>query len=286
MKKILKKHYIVRDSWIDSAVLWRYKPGSEIDASGTAETIHCAYAIFMAYKRWKNEEYKQVSYSLAKAYVKHGFMLDSNRFLVKNYFNYQTRTLSENTWMINQRPDVLKMIGEENNDLDMVNKANMMYNAIVRAYVKNGFFREMYDPGIVTMFGFSDNYFSPNGMYKVLSGLDIGKSIYVFNRKPLNEMIKWLQSERNDWSTVYRLEPGGKFVSHSHNGQIFYLSLVEVSTILEAVNELGIKVDRGFYVFLINEWFVPKCRAMIYQNSPYFSLSRAVRAIKEIVDEK
>jgi hypothetical protein len=110
----IKKHYIIRDTWIDSAIVWRYKNDSEIDASGTAETIHCAFAIYLAYKKWGVEEYKKLSYSLAKAYIKHGYAPEPGKFLVKNYFNYGTRTLSENTYLINQRPDFLYLIGKEN----------------------------------------------------------------------------------------------------------------------------------------------------------------------------
>jgi hypothetical protein len=213
--EILKKHYIIRDSWIDSTILWRYNPGGTIDASGTAETIHCAYSIFLAYKKWKNEEYKRVSYSLAKAYIKHGFMLDSNRFLVKNYFNYQTRTLSENTWMINQRPDVLKMIGEENGDLDMINKANMMYNAIIRAYVKDGFFHSLYDIGVRTVIPTSLGYYSPDGIFPLISSIDIGISIFQFNEKPSKQILEFIYSNFGKWSDYYTLS-NGEFIASNH----------------------------------------------------------------------
>ncbi|MCS7229325.1 MAG: hypothetical protein RMJ81_08750 [Candidatus Kryptonium sp.] len=206
--EIIKRNYIIRDSWIDSSILWRYKPGSEIEASGTAETIHCAYAIFLAYKKWKVKEYKQVSYSLAKAYFKHGYMIDSNKFLVKNYFNYQTRALSENTWIINQRPDFLMAIGIENNDAQMIEKAHFMYNAVMQSYVKNGFFHSIYDIGIRTVIPSSNGYYSPNGIFPLISSIDIGISIFQFNSKPSQQIFKFIHDNFGEWSDYYVLVNG------------------------------------------------------------------------------
>jgi len=282
--EILKKHYIIRDSWIDSSILWRYKPEVEPDASGTAETIHCAHAIFLAYKKWKKEEYKRVSYSLAKAYLKHGYMIDSNRFIVKNYFNYQTRTLSENTYLINQRPDYLYEIGLENNDSEMLNKAKLMYNAIIGGYVGNGFFYSIYDVGVLTVDPASSGYFSPNSVFPLISSVDIATSIKGFNDKPAWEILKFFENNFGRWSDFYVYNKG----SFSEQGKDNSVSLVVSSAMIDLYFALGKpKAYRNLIVYL-SQILADKVNVFLTSLSPenldsyYFELARAIRTMRRI----
>ncbi len=282
--EILKKHYIIRDSWIDSSILWRYKPGVEPDASGTAETIHCAHAIFLAYKKWKKEEYKRASYSLAKAYLKHGYMIDSNRFIVKNYFNYQTRTLSENTYLINQRPDFLYEIGFENNDSEMLNKAKLMYNAIIGGYVSNGFFYSIYDPGILTIDPASSGYFSPNSIFPLISSIDIAISIKGFNEKPAREILKFFEDNFGDWNDYYIYNSGG-FIGQEKTNSV---SLVVASAMIDLYFALGKPKTYKNLIVYLSQVLADKVSVFLSDLSPenldsyYFELARAIRTMRKI----
>jgi len=286
--EILKRNYIVRDSWIDSAVLWRYKPGAGIDASGTAETIHCAYAIFLAYKKWGIEEYKRVSYSLAKAYLKHGFMIDSDRFLVKNYFNYQTRTLSENTWMINQRPDFLMLIGMENNDKDMLEKSRLMYNAVIKAYVKNGFFYSLYDIGIKTVVPTSSGYYSPDGFSPLISSIDIGISIFQFNKEPSKQILEFIYNNFGKWSEYYVLS-NGKFTPSNFSNSF---SLVVSSKIVDIYFLLKKPIKyRTLVLYIAGDILPDKVEAMLKAgpekiDSFYFELAITLRTLNRLMGDE
>ncbi|MEN3039621.1 MAG: hypothetical protein ABDI07_10830 [Candidatus Kryptonium sp.] len=281
--EILKRNYIIRDSWIDSSILWRYKPGSDIDASGTAETIHCAYAIFLAYKKWKVEEYRRVSYSLAKAYLKHGYMIDSNKFLVKNYFNYQTRTLSENTWIINQRPDFLMAIGIENNDAEMIEKARSMYNAVIQSYVKNGFFHSIYDIGVKTVIPSSNGYYSPNGVFPIISSIDIGISIFQFNIKPSQQILKFIYDNFGKWSDYYVLiNEDFKSLGTGDFALVVYSKLIELYFLLEKPSRYQMLIR-----YIVGDVFPEKIESMLKLgpqkiSSFYFELAIALRTLQKL----
>lgn len=277
----IKKHYIIRDTWIDSAIVWRYKKDSEIDASGTAETIHCAFAIYLAYKKWGVEEYKKVSYSLAKAYIKHGYMPEPDKFLVKNYFNYGTRTLSENTYLINQRPDFLYLIGKENKDDDMIEKSRMMYNAIIGGYVKNGFFNSLYDIGVKTIIPSSNGYYSPNGIFPLISSIDISLSIIEFNPKPAREILDFFYENFGRWSDFYILMDG-KFKSQTKSN---FVSVAVYSKIIELFLKLGKpKKYNDMIKYILNDLLPEKIDNIINlteknSDSFYFDLAIALRTL-------
>ncbi len=281
--EILKKYYIIRDSWIDSSILWRYKPGVEPDASGTAETIHCAHSIYLAYKKWKKEEYKRVSYSLARAYLKHGYMINSDGFIVKNYFNYQTRTLSENTYLINQRPDFLYEIALENNDSEMLNKAKLMYNAIIGGYVGKGFFHSIYDVGILTINPVSNGYFSPNSVFPLISSVDIATSILNFNQKPAREILKFFENNFGRWSDFY-VYRDGDFIEQSKGNST---SLVVVSAIIDIYFALSKPKEYRNLVIYLSQILADKVNMFLNLSAEnldsfYFELARAIRTMHRI----
>ncbi len=283
---ILKKYYIVHDSWIDSAVVWRYKPGFDIDASGTAETIYCAYAIFLAYKKWKVDEYKKVSYSLARAYLKHGFMVDGERFLVKNYFNYKTRTLSENTYLINQRPDFLFLIGRENGDSDMVAKVKLMYNGIIAGYVKNGFFYPLYDVGVKTIIPGSSGYHSPDAVFPLLSSIDIALSIFEFNQRPANEILKFFEQNFGKWEDHYVLNDGKfKPISNRNSTSLaIYSQIIEIFMLLgkpKKYKDLVRYIVGDLFDEKINEFFKLTPKSL---DSFYFELAIALRTLHKVIE--
>ena len=278
----IKKHYIIRDTWIDSAIAWRYKNDSEIDTSGTAETIHCAFAIYLAYKKWGVEEYKKLSYSLAKAYIKHGYAPEPGKFLVKNYFNYGTRTLSENTYLINQRPDFLYLIGKENNDNDMIEKSKMMYNAIISGYVKNGFFHSLYDIGVKTIIPGSDGYYSPNGVFPLISSIDISLSIIEFNPKPAREILDFFHENFGRWSDFYTLN-NDKF-----RAQTNYASAAVYSKIIEVYLKLGKSAKyKDMIKYIVGDLLPEKIDGIINLternlDSFYFELAITLRTLHKV----
>ncbi|MFO8098161.1 MAG: hypothetical protein R6T83_00905 [Salinibacter sp.] len=214
---MIQEHFLradAEDPRAQHTVLWRYNPDTPPDASGAKETGLLADALWEAYERWKNPEHREMATTVLDAYLRHGYWepnppspdqrANGQRFIVKNYYNYGTRTLSESTWVLNQMPHTVRKIACGTQDPSLLRQARAMARFTEEAYLKEGFSREMYDKGIETVFQHADGYYSPNGLLKLQSSLEIAEALLPFNKVPAREMIEFF-SERspNVYSSYY-----------------------------------------------------------------------------------
>ena len=85
---MIREHFLRADTEDPRAkhmVLWRYKPGTTPDASGSKETGLLADALWEAHKRRESPEYRGMATQVPGAYLGHGYWEADRRFIVKNY---------------------------------------------------------------------------------------------------------------------------------------------------------------------------------------------------------
>ncbi|WP_233993542.1 hypothetical protein [Salinibacter altiplanensis] len=194
-------------------VLWRYKPGVSPDASGSKETGLLADALWEAHKRWESPEHHEMATQVLGAYLEHGYWETDRRFIVKNYYNYGTQTLSESTWVLNQMPHTIRKIACGTGDPSLLRHARGMARFTEAAYLKDGFSQEMYDRGIQTVFEDSDGYYSPNGRLKLQSSLEIARALFPFNGAPAREIVGFLRERYPDVYSHYYYNPRSEKIS-------------------------------------------------------------------------
>lgn len=277
------------DGWEKGqTVVWRTIDGTNRDATGSAETINAADAFWIAFERWGKEEYKILAHDLAQSYLHHGSWIEGNRFFVKNYYNYVTKTLSENTWLLNQRPDVLLRIGEGMNDTSMVRYAHGMARFCRAALFSNGFSREIFDPGIGTVISGATGYYSPDGYYATLTTLDVNYALIPFDREPARVLLNWLSA---------RLPNLRKFYFYNINTKEFeeteyeIIGLVSRSRILQIILELQrYQYSRpGLLDYFIGWHFTHHVRDYLTRprfSTYFFEVPLAIEAIQELHQRK
>lgn len=226
---LIREHFLRTDAEDPRArytILWRYKPNTVPDASGSKETGVLADALWEAYERWGDREHREVATKVLDAYLEHGYWETERRFVVKNYYNYGTRTLSENTWVLNQMPHTIRKIACGTRDTSLFRHARGMARFAEAAYLKKGFSREMYDVGIETVFGGSDGYYSPNGLIKLQSSLEIARALLPFNATPAREMVEFLGEKYPDVYSSYYYNPRSEAIAPlaETSGQTYALS--------------------------------------------------------------
>jgi len=238
------------DSRAEHTVLWRYKPGASPDASGSKETGLLADALWEAHERWGNPEYREMATRVLGAYLEHGYWETDRRFIIKNYYNYGTQTLSESTWILNQMPHTVRKIACGTGDTSLLRHARGMARFTEAAYLKKGFSQEMYDRGIQTVFEGSDGYYSPNGRLKLQSSLEIARALLPFSAAPAREMVDFLVERTPDvYSHYYHNPRSGKISPLSEaSGQAYALSERALTLLLatEFRDSLGEQFLRDF----------------------------------------
>jgi hypothetical protein len=261
------KYYLMKetgDAKADYTLLWRTKPGQFRDASGSAETINAAEGFWRGYERWNDLDLKSLAQRMAIAYLGHGSWTDDGRFYVKNYYNYVTKTYSENTWLLNQMPHVLLRIGRGCKDTNMVNYAIGMAKFLRNGIVFPGISKEMYDPGIGTVIPGQTGYYAPDGFYAFLSTVDVNKGLLPFYPKLAPRFIDWVSEHLNDLRGIYFFDVIDKKFRPTETTSI---SLMSKATFLQIVLDANEKT--GEYSSLRD----------------YFVLWQILPALREWVDK-
>jgi hypothetical protein len=174
------------------------------------------------------------------------------------------------------------LIGKENNDNDMIEKSKMMYNAIITGYVKNGFFHSLYDIGVKTIIPGSDGYYSPNGVFPLISSIDISLSIIEFNPKPAREILDFFHENFGRWSDFYTLN-NDKF-----RAQTNYASAAVYSKIIEVYLKLGKSAKyKDMIKYIVGDLLPEKIDGIINLternlDSFYFELAITLRTLHKV----
>jgi len=208
--RLIEAHFLrtnTNDERARHTVLWRYAPEHPPDASGVKETGALADALWRAYEEWEDPRYREQARTVLDAYLRHGSWGPDNRFRVKNYYNYRTRSLASNTWLLNQMPHTVRRIGCATEDSTLLRFADGMARFMRDGALKGGFFHELYDPGIPTVIENSDGYYSPNGILKLQSSLASARALRPFYPAAAEQLITLLDESDGTLYTHYYYNP-------------------------------------------------------------------------------
>jgi hypothetical protein len=88
-------------------------------------------------------------------------------WFIRNYYNYETKEYATNSFLVDYAPDVLRRVADGMHDADLRAAADKSAQFVEQAQVGFGFFHEMYQPEISTLYA-NVKYFSPNGIIQII----------------------------------------------------------------------------------------------------------------------
>jgi len=270
---MIREHFLRADAEDPRArhtVLWRYKPDTSPDASGSKETGLLADALWEAYERWSNPEHRRMATKVLDAYLRHGYWETDRRFVVKNYYNYGTQTLSENTWILNQMPHTVRKIACGTQDAALFRQASAMARFAEGAYLKKGFSREMYDKGIETVFGGADGYYSPDGLLKLQSSLEIAKALLPFTSAPAREVVGFVRASYPDVSSAYYYNPRSEAIAPLAETSEQTYGLSEKALVLLLATRVRDSLGETFLQDFVGREIVPELKRLWDESSSPF----------------
>lgn len=157
--------------WADGFVVWRTRPGARPDASGTAEALRLAEGLRAGARRLGLAADADTSRDILRAYLKHAYV-DRGIWLVRNYFNFGTRSFASNSYLFGYDADLLRDAAAE--DPAFAEAAGQTAKMIARLATREGFLEEILQPEILTAFPVGvPSAFSPNGIRSVLNSCTV-----------------------------------------------------------------------------------------------------------------
>ena len=168
---VVQQYYLVTDSNDPNAlytIAWRARTDRPREASGTTETLRMIEAYWNAGEQWHNDYYRRLAYTMARAYMRHQYSDQfGENWFIRNYYNYDTKEYATNSFLVDYAPDVLRRVADGMNDTDLRAAADKSAQFVEGAQVDFGFFHEMYQPEISTLYA-NVKYFSPNGIIQII----------------------------------------------------------------------------------------------------------------------
>jgi hypothetical protein len=157
--------------WADGFVVWRIKAGTAPDASGTAEALRLAEGLRAGARRLGYAADLEASRDILRAYLKHAYV-DRGVWLVRNYFNFGTRSFASNSYLFGYDADLLRQAADD--DPAFAEAAGHTAKMIAGLATREGFLEEILQPEILTAFPVGvPPAFSPNGIRSVLNSCTV-----------------------------------------------------------------------------------------------------------------
>ncbi len=156
---------------IRRTVSWRLGRHGEKDATGTTEILLCIEALVVGARRFDDPALLREAMDLADGYEMHEDGA-GRTWRVRNYYNYETRAFSPNSYTLGYSPDLLDKLAESAGDAgmrDILGSLAARSRAFVlEASLPSGLFHSSFDPEIHTLFGecLPSFHFSPNFIIK------------------------------------------------------------------------------------------------------------------------
>ncbi|MCC7144827.1 MAG: hypothetical protein IT443_00115 [Phycisphaeraceae bacterium] len=137
------------DPYTRGFVLWRYRADGPAEASGTTEALRLAEALWRGAARFEQVDDRSVATVILHGYANHADR-EHPLWLIRNYFNLQTRSFATNSFLVDYDPDLLQLVGRTLNDHLLNEVALRSYELVRLAQSSSGLTHELIQPEVLT----------------------------------------------------------------------------------------------------------------------------------------
>lgn len=281
LRKFAVAHLVLDDEsdpYIRGFVLWRYREGSEPDASGTTEALRLAEGLWRGGAAFQRPEDRELAHVVLSGYARHQAE-EQGVWLVRNYFNLGTRSFATNSFLVDYAPDLVAEVAEAVGDEELAEVAEKSYALIERAQSPSGLLYSMIQPEVATLLD-DDRMviFSPNDAIQVSNSTTVA-AWAVAGRPDVAERIVDFCFERMPSLKGTYYGRTGDVARDKRPGIEAWASLVRLAVALGRKDALD-----AFYPFLVSnagrEWRIPD-DAWLYVSAELLLGLQAVAPGKE-----
>ncbi len=152
------------DPFTQGFVAWRYRSGQALDASGTTEALDLAHGLWLGAQAFNDPKDRDLALLILRGYARHA-TVDQGVWLIRNYFNFGTRSFATNSFLVDYDADFLEEVARTTGDPELHQVSQNSVNLVRQAATRNGLVHSIVQPEIATVYpelGFVA--FSPNNV--------------------------------------------------------------------------------------------------------------------------
>lgn len=258
------------DPYTRGFVLWRYQPGKPPDASGTTEALRLAESLWLGSSVFEASD-RDRAMLLLKGYTRHAHT-DHDVWLIRNYFNLQTRAFATNSFLVGYDPDFLRNVAGVTGDSTLQAVAEKSYLMVRQAVTPAGLLYDIVQPEVLTLVPDLKNLvmFSPNDVVKLANTCTVAERATLGAPEVGQKVIGFARDRLPSLSTYY----------YGRTGKPVTERTAEVAT-YSCLVRLAIKLNdqKAFNAFL--DPFVTHAQA-VTENREEFSLYTVMQALLAI----
>lgn len=246
------------DTYTQGFVLWRYKEGTPGDASGTTEALRVAEGLWLGHKAFGAQDDRDLALLILQGYARHAFV-DQGIWLIRNYFNMQTRAFVTNSYLVDYDPDLLDKVALETKDKALEETATKSLTVVRQAMSPSGLLYAVIQPEVATLLPKSLAFFSPNDTIKLFNTVTVAERV-IDTAPDIGRRVLAFAMERLDDLHQYYLGKTGERALDAPVGAITYAGLMRLAARLERSQDVEALLEPFLFhakVFLENP-YAPK----------------------------
>lgn len=221
------------DPYTRGFVLWRYREGSPPDASGTTEALRLAQSLWLGSQVFGDGADRERAVLILEGYARHAHT-DNGVWLIRNYFNLQTRAFATNSFLVGYDADFLREVAQTKGDPILQEVAQKSYTRVLQAVAPSGLLYDIIQPEVSTLIPELKNLviFSPNDVVKLANTCTVAERA-VAEAPEIGQRILRFALERLPDLGTYYYGRTGELVKKQDAGAPTYACLVRLAVKLK-----------------------------------------------------
>lgn len=165
------------DPYTQGFVVWRWRPDTPPDASGTTEALRLAAALWQGARRLHRPADAALAVRVLHGYARHA-ATDHGVWLVRNYFNLGTRAFANDSYLVDYDPDLLAEVAAATGDAALADVAARSYALVRAARAPSGLLHTLVQPDLRTMMPALEGVaFSPNDVIQLDNACTVAATV-------------------------------------------------------------------------------------------------------------
>lgn len=201
------RHLIVdnaADPYTRGFVLWRYREGTPPDASGTTEALRLAQGLWIGSQVFGDERDRDRATMILHGYARHAHT-DAGVWLVRNYFNLNTRAFATNSFLLGYDPDFLNQVAQATGESEFQSVAEQSSALVQQAVTPTGLLHDIVQPEVRTLVPELANLaiFSPNDVVKLANACNVAERATVAAPEVGQKIVGFAVNRLSKLNTYY-----------------------------------------------------------------------------------